>query len=118
MEGIFTKNVLLALVIVALLVLSAALFIPVRKNEGAKTSEENTIQQTQEEGLSVSNLFNVTETPGPITKDSLPSDIKPDEACRVENYIVKEGTVASNTICVNDTPTPTFTITPSPTPSI
>lgn len=115
MAEIFTKKVLILLSLCALVVLAFAFLMPVDENQESEVIQETELQQVQGEDFSISNFFNTKATPGPINTRELPPDIKPDEACRVEDYIVKEGTVASNTICINETPTPTFTVTPTPT---
>ncbi len=121
MKSIFTPKVFISLSICAILVLSLAVLLPVtqepKQTEKASAANEEVQEETNvSQGESVSGLFKVSGTPIPIDVKNLPTGITKEEACRLNGNIVKEGTVASNTICVNEIPTPTETPLPTPTP--
>lgn len=111
---LFSKKVSIGLFIFAVLVLLLAFFWPVHpKNDGIV--EPVSKGQNEPPAGSISDHFNISSTPIPINAKNLPTGIQVDEACRLNGQIVKEGTVASNVICINETPEPTEI--PEPTPS-
>lgn len=114
MKQVFTPKVSLSLFICAVLVLSLAILLPTTQKETSTEKAAAAGQEVESQGATgggepVSGLFKVSGTPIPIDIKNLPTGITKEEACRLNGNIVKEGTVASNTICVNETPAPTET---------
>jgi hypothetical protein len=96
-------SVVLILVLAALTIVFAQ-----TNNQKPQTSKASEITTPTPEHVTVSDFFETKEKDKPVivTNENRPSDLKADEACIINGEVVKEGTVSSNTICINEvTPT-------------
>lgn len=103
MELEFSKTTIVILFLFGFVIVFVALFYPVNKKDSSPSVFEDTAI-FEDSKQQVSDLFQVKESQKSSDKQPIPTDIPKDEACIIEGQTVREGTVSSNTICINETP--------------
>jgi hypothetical protein len=88
------------------IVVVTAVFYPVHKKQESLSGVESA-SPIEDSNESVSNLFNLEDRKDKEEFQPIPTDIPKDKACNLDGQVVREGTVSSNTICVNETPSVT-----------
>lgn len=100
----FSWKSLVLIGVIAVAILATAIFIPVpSKNTSNTVVQHEQIEEPQSAQLG--DLFRTQESVPNNTSPSrleVPTDIPEEESCVLDGQIVREGTVSSNTICVNE----------------
>jgi hypothetical protein len=100
------RKTLLLLSLFAVFVIVLAVSIPVKKTNSIEMPSSETPPE-ESSNTSVSDLFKTEDRKDKQEVQAIPTDIPKDQACTLNGQIVREGTVASNAICVNETPSVT-----------